>query len=138
MKDVLELGYQSRILAVTYNNPEYHVIDLIYKQSTLLGPGFSDLAYSITPFPAYDYERFPFVLCKESDCIAILNPTPLNQMARILLVPSGTQVDKIRNEDNVIFDKNDPKVFYTAKGSFYLAKYEINPALYDSLKMINA
>lgn len=40
------------------------------------------------------------------------------------------------NEDNVIFDKEKPNIFYTEKNTFYLAKYEINPNFIESLKLI--
>ncbi len=40
VKDVMELGFRSRILAVTYTNPQYFVIDLEFNQTNELGNGF--------------------------------------------------------------------------------------------------
>ena len=138
IKDVLDMGHEQIILVVTYQNPDYYVINLQYNLVTLLGEGFSDLAYSITPFPSFDYERFPYVICKESECICILDPTPSNKMARIFLTPTKSSADKLFNEDTVVFDVNNPRIFYTSKNSLYLAKYEINPALYEALRISKA
>lgn len=73
-------------------------------------------------------------MCRETDGIYILNPI-LNCISKILIRDEKNIIDKYMNEDTLIFDKINPCLFYTEKNSFYLAKCEINPNVFEALKL---
>lgn len=89
---------------------------------------------SLTPLPDFNIKRYPYILCRESDGFYLYNPI-LDVFSKILDYKGNNKVDHYMNEDNVIFDKEKPNVFYTEKNSFYLAKYELNPNLIEALRL---
>jgi hypothetical protein len=73
VKDVLEID-KNLILVVTLFSPEYFVIDLQMKKVYDLGSGIGKLGLALTLMPGYDPVTYPYVLCKEHDSFAILDP----------------------------------------------------------------
>ena len=83
VKDVVELD-KNLLLVLTYKHPEYIVIDLEKNTTHELGEGYSNNGHglSLTLLPGYDVKNYPYVLCKESDFMCILNPIK-NEMSPI-------------------------------------------------------
>lgn len=73
VKDVVELD-KNLLLVLTFDKPEYFLIDLELKKVFGLGAGFGKLGLSLTLMPGYDPVNYPYVLCKEQDSISILDP----------------------------------------------------------------
>jgi len=73
VKDIVEID-KNLILAQTFVNPEYFIIDLELKQVYELGAGSGAIGLSLTLMPGYDPITYPYVLCKEQGCLSILDP----------------------------------------------------------------
>jgi len=61
------------LLCVSYYDCTYHLVDIENNQQKSLTQGYSDRAHCIRLAPGFDHEDFPYVLCKESQWICILN-----------------------------------------------------------------
>eukprot|EP00347_Sterkiella_histriomuscorum_P008764 403343844 len=135
VKDVVEIDI-NRLLVLTYSPPTYFKVDLELKSVKPLGDGSGKCGLSLTKLPLYNVQKYPFVLCKENDALYIFNPAD-NHFNKIIDFKAQYQADNINLEDNVIFDRTKPNVFYTDKNSFYLTKYEINPLVTEALRCYN-
>ncbi len=121
-------------MIVTFNRPEYFVIDLQLKKIFELGNGSSRFGLSLTLMPGYDPVTSPYILCKESECYAILDPLNniYTELYRIPQYSGKVDPDPTKDETIVMFAKN-PNVIYSEKEAFYLARYEIHPHIVEAL-----
>lgn len=107
VKDVIEID-KNLVLVVTFKRPEYFVVDLQLKKIFELGNGSSKFGLSLTLLPGYDPVACPYILCKESEGFAILDPLN-NLYSEIFKFPQSqgrADPDPSKDETIIQFEKN--------------------------------
>jgi hypothetical protein len=137
VKDILEID-KNLLLALTLSPPEYFVIDLELKKVYELGPGVGKLGLAMSLMPGYDPVTYPYVLCKEHDSFAILDPINniYSQIYQRVHQFSGqtSSLGYHQKEESLTFDKTHQNSFVTDRDSFIIARYEIHPHILEALK----
>ncbi|CDW80829.1 UNKNOWN [Stylonychia lemnae] len=132
VKDVVELD-ATQILTLSYKPARYQTIDVVKKIVTDLGDGQHSHGLSLNLFPGFNIQKYPYVLAKESNGLFILNPI-FNVYNQIFDLKTQNVEESYQNDETVIFDDSKSNTFYMVKNNFYVTKYEINPALLETLK----
>ncbi|CDW84086.1 UNKNOWN [Stylonychia lemnae] len=133
VKDIVELD-KNLLLVLTFESPQYFIVDIDKKKPIGLGAGTGKLGLSLNLMPGYDPVNYPYVLCQELNSFAILDPFS-NFYSEIYKSDRTAILDTDAKEDTVIFDPIMKNAFICEKDGFYLARYEINPQLLESLNL---
>jgi hypothetical protein len=132
--DLCELS-EGLILAASYSDCSYYLINLKEQSETFLCKGFSPYAMGLTKLPDYAYageDEFPYVLAKEDDYLTVIH-VRAGFALRLVNVPTHNQ-----NHFNQRLAWVSDSTFITDEGSYFLAKYRLTDVLFKYLKDINA
>ena len=62
IKDIVELD-KNLLLVLTFEEPQYFIVDLERKKPIGLGAGVGKIGKSLTLMPGYNPVNFPYILC---------------------------------------------------------------------------
>jgi hypothetical protein len=132
--DLCELS-EGLILAASYSDCSYYVLNLKEHSESFLCKGFSPYAMGLTKLPAYAYageDEFPYVLAKEDDYLTVIH-VRAGFALRLVNVPTHNQ-----NHFNQRLAWVSDSTFITDEGSYFLAKYRLTDVLFKYLRDVNA